>query len=584
MRLTIFKKINSFLNSSQKKKFYLLIIGNFFSTLFEMIGIGMIPLFIGTIFKIDELNKYLPNIEILNNFFFKSQDDQFLILSIIIISLFFFKNLYAFTIVFLEGKFLRNLKYFFSKKIYNYYINLPFIKYYDYNIALIQKNIIQETKLSCEYVSLINIIIKEALLFIGIFTLVVFFSPIIATSLLLFLGPVALIYYLLIRKKIKRDSVTMEKIREFQIRSINQVFSSLKETKILNTTKYFEEEFKKNSFLFENILFFISLIGKIPRYVIEFLVVSIILAFSIILIKVGYQLENIMPLLGLLVVASIRLIPSFNTLTASFAKIKNYEVSIDIVLKELGNIDFNQNKILDDKFSNSKKKILKLSNSIKLDNISFSFPNNVKILQNCNIDILKGQKIGIVGPSGSGKSTLLSILLGFLQPSKGKILIDDQDIRFDIKNWHSRIGYIPQEIYLLDDTILKNVALGREIDEEVTYKVEKSLKAAEIYDFIKSLPEGINTNVGDRGVKFSGGQRQRIGIARALFRNPDVLILDEATSSLDTQVERKFIENIFNLGKEKTIIISTHKKDTLKNCDKIYTIRNKKLEKANLNQ
>ena len=583
MKLIIFKKLNLFLNSSQKKKFYLLIIGNFFSTLFEMIGIGMIPLFIGTIFKIDELGKYLPNIEILNNFLSESQDDQFLTLSIIIISLFFIKNLYAFIIVYLEGKFLRDLKFFFSKKIYNYYINLPFIKYYDYNIALIQKNIIQETKLSCEYISLINIIIREALLFIGIFTLVIFFSPIIATSLLFFLGPVALIYYLLIRKKIKRDSVSMEKIREFQIRSINQVFSSLKETKILNTTKYFEDEFKKNSFSFENILFFISLVGKIPRYVIEFLIVSIILVFSIILLRIGYQLENVIPLLGLLVVASIRLIPSFNTLTASFAKIKNYEVSINIVLKELNNIDKNKNKLLDNKFRNSKKEISSLTNSIKLDNISFSFPNNnVKILENCSIDILKGQKIGIVGPSGSGKSTLLSIILGFFHPTKGKILVDDQDISFNLKNWHSRIGYIPQEIYLLDDTILKNVALGREINDEVIFQVEKALKAAEIYDFMKKLPKGINTNVGDRGVKFSGGQRQRIGIARALFRNPDVLILDEATSSLDSQVEKKFIENVFNLGQEKTIIISTHKKDTLKNCNKIYTISNKKLENINL--
>ena len=581
MKFTIFKKINLFLNSSQKKKFYLLIIGNFFSTLFEMIGIGMIPLFIGTIFKIEELGKYLPNIEVLNNFFSKSQDDQFLILSIIIISLFLIKNLYAFIIVYLEGKYLRDLKYFFSKKIYNYYINLPFIKYYDYNIALIQKNIIQETKLSCEYVSLINIIIRESLLFIGIFTLVIFFSPIIAISLLFFLGPVALIYYLLIRKKIKRDSESMEKIREFQIRSINQVFSSLKETKILNTTKYFEDEFKKNSFIFENILFFISLIGKIPRYVIEFLVVSIILFFSIILIRIGYQLENVIPLLGLLVVASIRLIPSFNTLTASFAKIKNYEISINIILKELNNIDINQNNFLNDKYLSSKK--FSLTKSIKLDNISFFFPNNsVKILENCTIDILRGQKIGILGPSGSGKSTLLSIILGFLHPSKGKILVDNQDISFNLKHWHSRIGYIPQEIYLLDDSILKNVALGREINDEVIAQVEKALKAAEIYDFTKKLPKGINTNVGDRGVKFSGGQRQRIGIARALFRNPDVLILDEATSSLDSQVEKKFIENVFNLGKEKTIIISTHKKDTLKNCNKIYTISNKKLENVNL--
>ena len=152
---------------------------------------------------------------------------------------------------------------------------------------------------------------------------------------------------------------------------------------------------------------------------------------------------------------------------------------------------------------------------------------------------MKGQKIGIVGPSGSGKSTLLSIVLGFLTPSSGSILVNNIDIARNLESWHLKIGYIPQEIYLYDDTIIKNVALGREINDGVKEKVEKALKGAEIYDYINDLPDGMETNVGDRGLKLSGGQRQRIGIARALYRNPDILILDEATSSLDVEVEKK---------------------------------------------
>ena len=309
----------------------------------------------------------------------------------------------------------------------------------------------------------------------------------------------------------------------------------------------------------------------------EFFIVFIIFILLIFLLKIGYQLENVVPLLSLLAVASIRMIPSFNSLTAAFAKIKSYEISVDIILREVRKIrqkpiDINNRKVIKNNIYNS-------VNSIKLNNISFSFPNRSdEIIKDCNIEILKGQKIGIVGPSGSGKSTLLSIVLGFLTPSSGSILVNNIDIARNLESWHLKIGYIPQEIYLYDDTIIKNVALGREINDGVKEKVEKALKAAEIYDYINDLPDGMETNVGDRGLKLSGGQRQRIGIARALYRNPDILILDEATSSLDVEVEKKFIENVFNLGRDKTIIFSTHKFETLKNCDKTYTIKNKKLE------
>ena len=198
-------------------------------------------------------------------------------------------------------------------------------------------------------------------------------------------------------------------------------------------------------------------------------------------------------------------------------------------------------------------------------------------LKNCSIEINKGEKIGIVGPSGSGKSTLLNIILGLLKPSSGKVLVDDEDIHNNINSWHLKIGYIPQEIYLLDDTITKNVALGLSEEKEDLTKVEQALKHAELFEFSKGLKNGLDTKVGDRGVRFSGGQRQRVGIARALYRDPSILIFDEATSALDDETEKKFIDNIFTLPQEKTLILSTHKIEILSKCDRVYEIRNNNL-------
>ena len=207
-----------------------------------------------------------------------------------------------------------------------------------------------------------------------------------------------------------------------------------------------------------------------------------------------------------------------------------------------------------------------------------------KIIKECNIEIKKGEKIGLVGPSGSGKSTLINLILGLIKPSSGEISVDNINIQKNLNSWHNQIGYIPQEIYLLDDTITKNITLGLNEDLVDKEKVKNALHAAEIFQFVNSLPDGLETMVGDRGVKLSGGQRQRIGIARALYRNPSIIILDEATNALDNETENKFIKNIFNLGKDKSLLISTHKLSTLKNCDKIYNINNGKIEEIDGNR
>ncbi len=575
MNLQFLRYINFLCNKKQKNLLFFFSFLTFLLTLLEMIGLGLIPISIGTLMNVEEYNRYLPEILIFNSFINKSQLDQFIFLSFIIIAIFFAKNIFAFLIIFFEGKLFRNIKTDNANKLYNLYVNLPIIHHYNYNIATIMKNVVAESRISSEFINSISVVIRELFLFTGLMALMIIFNPSIAFSILLAGIFLSSIYLLVIKKKLLSETKTAERIREYQIKNINQVFSSLKETRILNTTKFFIKEFFGKTFLHENSYFILNIFNRIPKLIFEFLVVSGILLFSIYLLKRGYNLESLLPILGLIVVVAVRLLPSFNAITGAITALKRYEVSVKIIMEE-----FNKFKKINIKDYNKKHnaKIVNFNESLKLKDISFTFPNeNKNLFKNCSIEINKGEKIGIVGPSGSGKSTLLNIILGLLKPSSGKVLVDDEDIHNNINSWHLKIGYIPQEIYLLDDTITKNVALGLSEEKEDLTKVEQALKHAELFEFSKGLKNGLDTKVGDRGVRFSGGQRQRVGIARALYRDPSILIFDEATSALDDETEKKFIDNIFTLPQEKTLILSTHKIEILSKCDRIYEIRNNNL-------
>ena len=578
MNLNFYKNINFLCNKKQKKLLFLFSFLTFLLTLLEMAGLSLIPISIGTLLKVEDYNSYLPEIFLVQEFLKKNQLEQFIFLSFVIISIFFIKNIFAFLIIFFEGKLFRNIKADNANKLYNMYVNLPIIEHYNYNIATILKNVVAESRISSEYINSISVIIRELLLFSGLFILMILFNPIIAISIL-FVGVLfSSIYLLVVKRRLLKETKNAERVREYQIKNINQVFSSLKETRILNTTRFFIEEFFGKTFLHENSYFILSIFNRIPKLILEFAVVSGILIFSIFLLKSGYKLENLVPLLGLIVVVTIRLLPSFNAITGSLTALKRYEVSVKIIMNEFNKFK-NIKKDNLKTYNSNENNLIEFNDTLKLKNISFTFPNDKnELFKNCSIEIKKGEKIGIVGPSGSGKTTLLNIILGLLEPTSGKVLADNKDIHSNLKSWHLKIGYIPQEIYLLDDTITRNVALGLANEKEDLNKVEQALQYAELFDFTKNLTEGLNTRVGDRGVRFSGGQRQRVGIARALYRNPSVLIFDEATSALDETTEKKFIENIFKLPEEKTTILSTHKVEILGKCDRVYTVKNNSLE------
>ena len=308
-----------------------------------------------------------------------------------------------------------------------------------------------------------------------------------------------------------------------------------------------------------------------PRLIFEFILIFI--AFSSLLYISSLELEilNYLPLIGLYAFAALRLIPSITRILNIFQQIKSMQASLNILKIEFENFkDSSKEKIIDNKI------LIPFNDEIKLNNISFSYNKDIVILKNFTKIIKKNSILGIIGSSGSGKSTMIDLITGLQFPNTGEIILDNKtNIQKNIVNWQKKIGYVSQSVFLLDTTIKENIAFGEQIEKIDEKKILKSLKDSQLYEYVLSLKDGINTIVGEKGVKISGGQKQRIGIAREIYRNPEVLILDESTSSLDIETENKILDCIIKLKHEKTIIIVSHRENTLKFCDQIIDLNKK---------
>ena len=417
------------------------------------------------------------------------------------------------------------------------------------------------------YVSLLT----EGLMMAAVLITVFFVQPIGALVFFIFIGSVS---YLILKLSKGRLSY-WAKIRESFDNQLSKLLleglGGIKDFKIFNKEDFFKKKFSNLNLEKANILAKYLTLNQTPRFLLE---VTLIIG---ILIYIGYMYFNnidssdIFASLGLFVAASFRLIPSVNKLIFSFQSISYNKISIDILLKELN---------LKNKINSSIEQSFKFSNEIQIKDLSFKYKAQKELqLDSLNFQILKGQKIGIIGESGSGKSTFIDLFTGLLNPNFGDILVDGNSIYKADKNWKSKIGYVPQSIYLLDDTIANNVALV-DNDQEIDIKhLEKVLKDVGLYEFIKSLPEGFFTNVGEKGVNLSGGQLQRVGLARAFYRKPEILILDESTSALDPLTEKVILDSIYKMDNKLTVIFISHKQSNLDKCDVVFKIKNNKIFK-----
>ena len=464
------------------------------------------------------------------------------------------------------------------KDVVHYYMTRPYSFFLQSDSGIIIRTINNDTNQAYNLMNDVLTFCTEGVVFV-IMTL---FMLIISPEMTLFVGTVLLLEYAvimkLLRPYLRRMGEAYRKESAMANHWILQMIRGIKSIRVMDRESFFEE---KNADHVDRML---QLERKehslrdVPRALIESVTVSAMLIYLLIYYLGGNDLTELVPVLSAMALTTIRLLPSVSRLSSS-ATSAAYRKS---ALKTVSEICEKTGKLPAETPSKTGSPLPTLNpgfqREIQLEDICFAYEDGKKpILDHADFRVCKGQFVGIIGTSGAGKTTSVDILLGLLNPISGHVLIDGQDISENQKAWRSLIAYIPQEVFILNGTIRDNVAFGQTSDQQDETKIWEALEDAQLADHVRSLPDGLNTNIGEAGVRFSGGQRQRLGIARALYLDPQILILDEATSSLDQETEAELMAAIHQLKKKKTLIMITHRLNTVNQCDEIYHMENGKL-------
>ncbi len=538
----------------------------------EVIGIGMIPAFVSIVAspeRVLELEIIQP---LLNSLEIESSRDLLLWGSGVLVGVFVLKSAYILLFNYIQARFIYNRRYTISHRMMSNYMKAPYTFHLQRNTAELLRNITQEvTILINDVLRKILSISKEGVMALSILLLLFVAEPLITLMVIFFAGFGAGTFLYFTRKKVKEYGEQEQVHRREMIKAVNQGLGGLKDARVLNREAEFIEKFSTEARRSTRLLTYISYIKKVPQPLIETIAVMGMMLIASILVWQGRPMSTIIPILTLFGMAIVRLMPAVRTITSDYTYLMYNLVSINPIYNDLRELDDNSKKFIEDR---KKTTPLIFKGVIDINNISFTYPNSNEItLKNISLQISRGSAIGLIGESGAGKSTIVDLILGLMEPSSGEIMVDGINIHKNLSAWQQKIGYIPQSIYLADETLKSNVAFGlpeEEIDED---KVIKALKMAQLESLVDQLPDGLNTLLGEHGTRLSGGQRQRVGIARALYHDPDVLVMDEATSALDNLTEKEISKSIDSLKGDRTIIMIAHRLSTVKNCDILYLMK-----------
>lgn len=519
------------------------------------------------------------------NINFKSEDTVFILL-ISFVMIFLIKNLVLLFTSFKETKIINYLRSDVARTLLFKYLSLPYEFYFSAKSSEIIKNIVEETNHFClALLSLIRLFL-ETITFAAIIIYLLVFNFKITLIIFSFFFIFSLFFYIFNRRQIVKYGKIRPTLISRRLKYLQEILGNIKIIKLNNSDNSLVKDFNDTNYAISHNAFKTTFLNNTPRPVFEIFVVIFLFISFYILNKSGLSLTSSVPLLGLYIAAGYKLLPSISRILIAMQQIEYNIQGIDSISKNYKEIDKIRKKYnLEDKPKSYEK--INFKKEIEIKNVFFKYnrSNEEKyILSNVNLLIKKNKHIGIEGKTGEGKSTLIDLILGLIKPNKGSILVDGQNINNNFSHWQNMIGYVPQETFLNASSIKSNIAYGVVESDIEDDKVIKASEMANIYNFIKSLPEGMNTEVGENGIKLSGGQKQRLSIARALYKDPEIIIFDEATSSLDVNTEREIIKAINNLKNHKTLISISHKKTTMLYCDEIYEIKNSKLTKKDVQQ
>jgi ATP-binding cassette, subfamily B, bacterial PglK len=550
--------------SKNKRSIAKLLVISMVVALLEVIGIAAIMPFISVASDFS----YIDEQEYLNfmylGFGFSSHLYFVVTFGIILILFYCFKGLLYIYYYASLAKISRGQYAIIATEIFKNFLNRKYIDFLDHNNASLTKSLVTEAQgVTTTFVS-IFLIMSELLVLILIVSIMFYenFEASSAIFLVLFLNVVMI--KKTISKKINSQGIEREKFQKEFYSSINTSFGNFKISKLSLNPEIILNKFRASNLGFTNAQIKFESLVHIPRVILETLGFSVVVLIVLFLIiRNNNTIVESMPLITLFVLGLYRLLPAVNRIITNYNNIEYYAKSLDIVLDEI-------HHPVEEKSKNS----VIFAEKVSLENINFSYKDKL-ILKDVSFAINKGEKVAFIGESGSGKSTLVDIIMGLHLIKSGKCFVDEQQLNnLNIDSWRGKVGYIPQHIYLFEGTVLENISFGREPDEK---KARIALKSANILEFLELHHEGLNTQVGDFGVKLSGGQKQRVAIARAIYDNPEVLVLDEATSALDASIERKVMNEIYRIARDKTLIVIAHRQSTITDCDKVYLVKDKKV-------
>ncbi|MGN0377035.1 MAG: ABC transporter ATP-binding protein [Suilimivivens sp.] len=580
----IFKKLMILLDKKQKRKMVLLIFLMLIGAVLETLGVSMILPVMNVVLETNavESHRYL---QIICDIFHIAYDDTRSLMILVmtgLIVIFAVKNLFLFFQQKVQLKFVYTNQFATSRRMMINFMERPYEYYLNADTSVIQRSITSDVNNMYGLILSLLQLVSEGIVFVCLIGVSLAADVMMSITVAVLLIMVLLIIKCVLKPIMRKAGEENQDYYSGLYKWIDQSVMGIKEIKIANKENYFINEYAKCGAGYVSAVQRYNLYNATPRLLIETIAIAGMILYMMIRLLSGTAVIDIMPQLTLLALVAMRLIPCANRINNHLTSISYFEPFFmgvsDNLQEEIRDENIDYNEASYQKKTEVEK--LEIRDKIELKNIVFKYPNtDVLIFNRANMEIPIGKSVGIVGTTGAGKTTVVDILLGLLQPQSGEILADGVEVRDHYQSWLKNIGYIPQTIFMIDSTIRRNVAFGFADEDIDDAKVWRALEEAQLDEFVRSLPEGLDTGIGERGIRLSGGQRQRISIARALFEDPEVLVLDEATSALDNETEAAIMDSINRLHGKKTLIIIAHRLQTIEKCDMVYRVENGKVSR-----
>jgi len=568
------QKINLIFTKSELKKLLLLFVGILIMGLLEVIGVTTIVPFIAVVVSPEMVYENIYLSKVYNFFNFQSINKFIVFLGVLLISTLLISNSFQAFMTWRITYFTNMQGSRLSVRLLESYLMRPYGFFLLRSSSDLGKNILTEVSRVTSGVIMQSLqIVSKIIIVLFLFGLLVFVNPIIAISAALLLGGLYAFIYSLAKLKLRNIGLSASNNNFALFKATNEALSGIKDIKLHGSEKMFVNRFLFPAVNLANYHAQKVLIASLPRYLLEVVAFGGVVAIIISLIAINNGMNSaIIPIISLYVMTGYRLMPAFQQIYSGISNLKFNIPAFEILIREFSNSNI-------EKRGQVNQSVLPFREKLQMNQLDFTYEGSeVPILKKLDLIIYPNTIVGLVGLTGSGKTTLIDLILGLLTPESGVISLDGTEVNNQNKlAWQKNIGYVPQSIYLTDDTIMANIAFAVPDDEISIERVIKSAKMANLHEFITTLPEKYQTFVGERGVRLSGGQRQRVGIARALFHDPKVLVLDEATNALDNITENLIMDSIHNLSHKKTIIMIAHRLSTVKECDVIHLMNNGKI-------